>query len=41
MSESMKVYIDGKKTNLNALDFLEFALDVKLGKRKPLEDIQQ
>lgn len=39
MAESMKVYIDGKETKLNALDFLKFALDVKTGKQKPLEDI--
>jgi hypothetical protein len=38
--ENIKVHIDGKKTNLNALDFLQFALDVKLGKRKPLEEIE-
>ena len=39
--EKMKVFIDGKKTNLNALDFLRFALDVKTGKIKPLGDIQK
>jgi hypothetical protein len=39
--QSMKVYIDGKETNLNALDFLEFALDVYTGKRKALEDIEK
>jgi len=38
--ENMKVFINGKTTDLNALDFLQFALDVKLGKRKPLEDIE-
>ena len=37
----MKVFINGKKTNLNALDFLQFALDVKTGKRKPLGDIEE
>ena len=37
----MKVFIDGKETNLNTLDFLKFALDVKTGKRKPLGDIQK
>ena len=31
--EKMKVFIDGKETNLNALDFLQFALDVKTGKK--------
>ena len=39
--EKMKVFIDGKETNLNALDFLRFALDVKTGKRKPLGDIEE
>ena len=34
--DKIKVIIDGKETNLNALDFLKFALDVKTGKRKPL-----
>ena len=38
--QPMKVVIDGKTTNLNALDFLKFALDVKTGKRKSLEDIE-
>ena len=37
----MKVFIDGKETNLNALDFLKFALDVKTGKRKPLKEIKE
>jgi len=39
--KSMKVFIDGKETDLNALDFLKFALDVKTGKRKPLRDIKK
>ena len=39
--EKMKVFINGKKTNLNALDFLQFALDVKTKKRKPLGDIEE
>ncbi len=38
--KSMKVFIDGKKTDLNALDFLKFALDVKTGKRQSLGDIE-
>ena len=39
--QKMKVFIDGKETNLNALDFLKFALDVKTGKRKPLKEIEK
>lgn len=39
-SHKMQVKIDGKiQPHLNALDVLKFALDVKTGKRKPLEDI--
>ena len=35
----MLVEIDGKiQDNINALDFLKFALDVKTGKRKPLKE---
>ena len=35
----MLVSIDGKiQDNINALDFLKFALDVKTGKRKPLKE---
>ena len=39
--QKMKVFIDGKETNLNALDFLKFALDVKTGKRAPLKEIKK
>lgn len=39
--ESMKVFIDGKETNLNALNFLKFALDTKTGKQKPLKEISK
>ena len=39
--EKMKVFINGKETNLNALDFLRFVLDVKTGKIKPLGDIEE
>ena len=39
--ESMKVEIDGKETNLNALDFLKFALDVRTGKREPLKEVEK
>ena len=39
-SNSMKVIIDGKETNLNALDFLQFALDVRTGKRAELKEIE-
>lgn len=39
-AQSMKVFIDGKETNLNALDFLKFALDVKTGKRESLKEIE-
>ncbi len=39
--QKMKVFIDGKETNLNALDFLKFALDVKTGKRPPLKEIKK
>ena len=38
--KSMKVIIDGKETNLNALDFLQFALDIRTGKRAPLKEIE-
>jgi len=41
MAESMKVFLDGKETNLNALDFLKFALDTKTGRRKPLKEIEK
>tara|TARA_Y100000310_G_scaffold192412_1_gene192367 strand:+ start:364 stop:492 length:129 start_codon:yes stop_codon:yes gene_type:complete len=40
-SKKMKVSIDGKDTTLNALDFLQFALDVRTGKRKPLKEIEK
>jgi hypothetical protein len=38
--KSMKVFIDGKETSLNALDFLKFALDVRSGRREPLGEIE-
>lgn len=40
---TMKVVIDGKEQpHLNAYDYvLKFALEVKTGKRKPLENISQ
>ena len=37
--ERLKVFINGKETNVNALDYLKFALDVKTGKRKELKEI--
>ena len=39
--QSMKVFIDGKETKLNALDFLKFVLDVKTGKRESLNEIEK
>jgi len=37
--KNVTVYINGKETTLNALQFLQFALNVKTGKQKPLKDI--
>ena len=37
LKERLKVFINGRETNVNALDFLKLALDVRTGKTKSLD----